>query len=219
MTKKYCEKNLVFSNKSVAMNLKKNGAVLKNRATTVLPPEFEEKQIITTEQEENHIAFMKLWFKILIVINIVTNIAFLFFLADVLSGFDFSNGIGFNFTTINVIGLVIFIIAQVSGIFLFVDTFRKQPFRRKFIMASAPLTLIFLGGLWLVLSVDRFDGETENGIVQALNLENFDPSVIDFKYVIIAVVAFLVLLYFLFGWLVRKYSNEVKQMADKKNIK
>ena len=147
------------------------------------------------------------------IVNIVTNIAFLFFLSEVLRGFDFSNGIGYTFDTFRIIGLILFAIAQISGIVLFVKFFSRQQIQTKLVLATMPLTLIMLIGGWAILNVDNFQGEGETAIKQTLNLQNFDPSNVDLKYVIIAGVIYLVLLYLIYGWIVRSHKKKIRANA------
>lgn len=149
------------------------------------------------------------------IINIVTNIAFLFFLSDVLNGFNFVNGISYTFNTFRIIGIILFVLAQVSGIILFVKFFSRQQIRTKLVLATMPLTLVMLVGGWVILNLDNFQGENEVALKESLNLQNFDPSSIDLKYVIIAAVIYLALLYIIYGWIVKSSKRKMaKQTSD-----
>ena len=148
------------------------------------------------------------------VINVVTNIAFLFFLSEVLRGFSFVNGINYTFDTFRIIGIVIFVLAQFSGVVLFVKFFSRQQIRTKLILATMPLTLIMLVGGWAILNIDNFQGESEVAIKETLNLQNFDPSIIDLKYVIIAGVVYLALLYIIYGWIVKSTKKKMAKQTQ-----
>lgn len=150
-------------------------------------------------------------------INIVTNVAFLFFLGEVMKGFNFVGGFSYSFDWFRLVGIVLFVLAQVSGVVLFVKFFSRNQLRAKLIMATTPITMFMLVGGWVVFNIDNFKGENELAIKESLHLQDFDPSTIGLKYVVIAGVIYLAILYFVYGWIVK--SSKEKTLDAKKNHK
>jgi len=213
MRKKFCEKNLTFSSTSPAEKALNEGAVIKTIEKNIEPVRVNEKILISDEEQQKNKKSKMILDKVNLILNIVTSIAFLFFITEVIKGFDFVDGIHYNFNVVNTIGIIVFIISQVTGVFLFVAFFTKQNLKIKMVMVTAPLLIILLGGAWLLMSLNTFEGEQEIALVNTLGLADFDTSSIDFKYVIIAVAVFLAVLYFLYGWLFKKYKNQAKQIV------
>ena len=150
-------------------------------------------------------------------INIVTNIAFLFFLSEVMKGFNFVGGFSYDFDVFRIVGIVIFVLAQVSGIVLFKKFFSRNQLRTKLIMATMPITMFMLVGGWVIFNIDNFKGENELALKESLNLQDFDPSTIELKYVVLAGAIYLAVLYFVYGWIVK--SSKRKTIDTKKNPK
>ena len=150
-------------------------------------------------------------------INIVTNIAFLFFLSEVMKGFNFVGGFSYDFNVFRTIGIVLFVLAQVSGVVLFVKFFSRNQLRTKLIMATMPITMFMLVGGWVVFNIDNFKSENELALKESLNLQNFDPSTIELKYVVLAGAIYLAVLYFVYGWIVK--DSKRKTVDAKKSHK
>lgn len=172
---------------------------------TVLEPGSEmAEQIVISSQPKKEKRENKVLNIVMVVVNIATNVGLLFFLNELLRGFNFSGGtISYNFNTFRVIGIIIFLLAQITGVYLTIKFIAKQSLLIKLVVVSAPLTLIFLGGVWALLSINNFKGEGELAVINFLNLTNFDPSTFDFKYVVIALAIYLIILYVLFALLLR----------------
>ena len=190
--------------------------VVEKKADTITVNVANSDDVILDVQPESMSKKEKIVSTIWTIVNIVSNIAFLFFLSDVLSGFIFVGGLGYVFTTSRIIGIVLFAIAQISGVILFAKFFSRQKLKTKLVLASMPLTLVLLGGGWLVLNIDNFDGENESYIKESLNLDTFDPSTIDFKYVIIATAIYLVLLYLIYGIIVKRTKKSKQNHTNTK---
>ena len=155
---------------------------------------------------------------IMIVLNILSNIAFIFFISDVLRGFNFSGGnIDYNFTVFRVVGLVLFLIAQATGVYLTIKFIAKQKLAIKLVAILAPFTLLLLGGVWVLLSLDNFTSEGEIAFLNLLNLNDFDPASFDFKYVVIAAVVYLIVVYAVFALLfkkARRVNVKIKEVVN-----
>ena len=166
----------------------------------------------------------KLWFQILnkttIILNIATNIAFLFFISEVLKGVGYNGALYYDFTTFRIIGIIIFAIAQITGLYLTVRAFKTANLKTRLILVTAPLAVILSGGTWVLLNIRNLDG-AEGALVQALGLDTFNPSSVRFEYVLIAVGIYIALLYVLYGLIFKNAHVDVekktKQIAENKN--
>ena len=95
--------------------------------------------------------------------------------------------------------------------------FKSANLKTKLVLVTAPLAIVLLGGAWAILNIKNFTGETELAIVEALGLSNFDPSVIEFKYILIAVAIYLVLLYFLYGAIFKSANVRTEKRKTEKD--
>lgn len=152
---------------------------------------------------------------VMVVLNIASNIAFLFFLSEVLRGFSFAGGVlGYNFNAFRVVGIIIFVVAQITGLYLTIKFISKQNLVLKLVAVSAPFTLLLLGGAWALLNINRLNSEGELAVINFLNLSDFDPASFDFKYVVIAVAIYLAILYLVFALLLRKGRKARVEVRD-----
>lgn len=76
--------------------------------------------------------------------------------------------------------------------------------------------MVMLVGGWTVFNLDNFRSENEQALKQTLNLQDFDPSTIELKYVIIAGAIYLAILYFVYGWIVKSSKRKVVENKENK---
>jgi len=74
---------------------------------------------------------------------------------------------------------------------------------------------VLLVGLWAILNVQNLQG-AEGALVKALGLTNIDPSMIRFEYVLIAIVVYLIALYFLYGLVFKSANVRVEKISNGK---
>ena len=149
----------------------------------------------------------------LMIINIVTNVAFIFFMGDMLNGFSYAGALGYTFTTTRLIGLIIFLIAQVTGLYLTIKFFLKQNLKIRLILISAPLTFLLVGGVWLFYNLNNINITKDISASQAIGIDSSFIS-LDFKFILLAVAIYLVILYFSYSGIF-KQSNASKVANQK----
>lgn len=214
MAKKINEENLEFKATSLSERLD-DANVIKSDEKVKVFNSANAKVLSKAEQKTR-----KMWFQIidktLLILNVATNIAFFFFISDVLGGVTFSGGLGYEFNAFRIIGIIIFAIAQITGLYLTIKMFKSANLKTRLVLVTAPLAIVLLGGVWAILNIKNFTGETELAIVEALGLAEFDPSVVEFKYILIVVAIYLVLLYFLYGAIFKSAHIRTEKLKTEK---
>ena len=210
MKKTIHEKNFSFTSKN-----KDTTSTLKSKEKVKIANK-ENIHFISDEDIKKKEKIIKIIDSIILILNIGTNIAFLFFIGDLLNGFSYASGIGYNFTTTRTIGIVLFVIAQITGIYLTVKLFLKQNLKIRLILTSVPLTFIFVGGLWLLYNINSIQITDSLSASRVLGISENATISIDFKYILIGIAIYIVILYFLYG-LIFKQSKATK--VSKKTIK
>lgn len=203
------EKNFSFKTKLPEDQVKRIKS--KNKVKLIKQSELE---FISDEEIQRKEEKLKIVDKIIFTINIIANIALFFFIGDMLSGFVYASGLGYNFTTTRYIGLVIFLLAQVSGIYLTIKFFLKQNLKMKLLLVSTPLTFILVAGLWVFYNLGNININEQLSASEIVGINQVVSSSINFEYVLLAVGIYLVLLYFIYG-LIFKQSRASK-IAERK---
>ncbi|MGN1227792.1 MAG: hypothetical protein ACI4TX_04020 [Christensenellales bacterium] len=212
MAKIIKEENLQFKDKPLSEELET--AQVVNDSEKVKIFDSANAKVLTKEEQKSREIRFKIFDKTMIILNIITNIAFFFFISEVIAGIVFVGGIGYEFNTFRIIGIIIFAVAQLTGLYLMIKMFKNADLKTRLVIVTAPLSIILLAGMWAILNIQNFEGETELAIVEALGLSDFNPATIDFKYILIAVAIYLVLLYFLYG-AIFKSANIRKKKTEK----
>ncbi|MBQ8749489.1 MAG: hypothetical protein IJZ29_03365 [Clostridia bacterium] len=217
MSKIINEENLQFTDKPLSERLE-NANVVNNNEKVKIFDSANAKVLTKQEQKSREIRF-QIFDKTMIVLNIVTNIAFFFFISEVLNGVIFTGGLTYEFNTFRTVGIIIFALAQLTGLYLLIKMFRSANLKTRLVLVTAPLAIILLAGTWAILNVQNFQGETELAIVDALGLTDFDPATIEFKYILIAVAVYLVLLYVLYGLIFKSANVRTEKKSKQDNKK
>ena len=207
--KTYNEKNFSFKTKLPPNEVKKIKSAEKVKIINQSELELLSDAEIQKKEEK-----MKIFDKFILILNIISNIALLFFMGDMLNGFVYASGLGYNFTNTRLIGLGIFLLAQISGIYLTIKFFLKQNLKVKLLLVSTPITFILVAGLWVFYNLGNININENLSASEVVGINQVVNSSINFEYVILAVIAYLVLLYFIYG-LIFKQSNASK-IAERK---
>ena len=166
-------------------------------------------EFVTDEEIEKKKNTIKIIDKIFLIINVATNIALIFFMGDMLSGFNYATGLGYSFTTTRYIGLAIFLLAQITGIYLTIKFFLKQNLKVRLLLVSVPLTFILVAGIWVFYNLNNISINDELLASDIIGLGESITFNIQFEYIIIAIAVYIILLYLLYG-LIFKQSKASK---------
>lgn len=211
MSKFLNEENTIFSEKPLSKKLE--NANITNDTEKIKIFDSANAKILDKSEQKKRNFYFKLIDKSILILNIITNIAFLFFISDVINGIIFTNVLYYEFTTNRVIGAIIFAIAQLTGLYLFIKMFKNANVKTRLILATAPLTIVLLTGVWLILSSQNLKGKVELAIVTILGLDDFNTANFEFKYILIVVAIYLIGLYFLYGAIFK--NSNLKLSKDK----
>lgn len=207
--KRFNEKNFSFKTELPADEVKKIKSQEKVKAINQGEIELVSDEEIKEKEEK-----IKIIDKVILIFNIATNIALLFFMGDLLNGFTYASGLGYSFSTMRWVGLGIFVLAQLTGIYLTIKFFLKQNLKVKLILVSTPLTFILVAGLWVFYNLGNISINEKVLASEAIGINQIITTNINFEYVILATLAYLVLLYFVYG-LIFKQSRASK-VAERK---
>ena len=137
--------------------------------------------------------------KIWLIIAIVSNIALWFFFSPIIEGIKFeSNAVSFAFGWEAYLGIVLFLIASVSGTVIFNRFIRSQPLNRQIFFSTIPPTATFV---FLMLFFFTITTRDQTDIVTAVRV-GLGIGSITASYIWISVIA---LVYALFMYVT--YSN------------
>lgn len=206
-------KSLHEKNFSFKPNPSKKSANLKNRNKIKIFNSTDMKFINNKDlikKQKN----IKLLDTIIVVINIISNVLFVFFIGDTLNGFYYATGLGYDFTTTRIIGIIIFAIAQLTGIYLTIKFFLKQNLKIRLLLVSAPLTFLLFGGLWLLYNINNINITDDISASELLGITSEQMYNIDFKYIIIALAIYIVLVYLLYGYIFKQ--SKATKIANSK---
>ena len=215
MSKKINEENLEFKATSLGERLESANVVNDNEKVKIF--DSANAKVLSKQEQKTRKLWMQITDKSMLILNILTNIAFFFFISEVVGGVTFSGGLGYQFTTTRTIGIIIFALAQLTGLYLTIKMFKTSNLKTRLVLVTAPLAIVLLGGVWAILNIKNFTGETELAIVDALGLSDFDPTVVEFKYILIAVAIYLVLLYFLYGAIFKSANVRTEKRKTEKD--
>lgn len=207
MSKKYNEENVVFNEKPLSERLENSN--ISDTASKVKIFDSANAKILTKKQQKVREVVFKIFDKTMLVLNLATNVAFLFFVSDVLQGVKYLDSLYYEFTTFRIIGIIIFAVAQITGLYLFIKMFKNSKLKTRLILATAPISVVLFVGVWALLNIQNINGGAESAIITALGLDNFNPETFELKYVLILVGLYLVGLYLLYGVIFRssKYAK------------
>lgn len=214
MSKFLNEENTIFSEKPLSKKLE--NANITNDTEKIKIFDSANAKILDKSEQKKRNFYFKLIDKSILILNIITNIAFLFFISDVINGIIFTNVLYYEFTTNRVIGVIIFAIAQLTGLYLFIKMFKNANVKTRLILATAPLTIVLLTGVWLILSSQNLKGKVELAIVTVLGLDDFNTANFEFKYILIVVAIYLIGLYFLYGAIFKNSNLKLNKEKMKK---
>ena len=84
-------------------------------------------------------------------------------------------------------------------------------------LVSAPLTFILVAGLWVLYNLNNIQINENISISEAVGVSEAVTTQINFEYIIIAVAIYIVLLYFLYGFIFKqsKASKVAKKKVEK----
>lgn len=174
-------------------------------------------KILSSSEVKKRKKFLSMFDKVILIINVVTNILFLFFMNNVLNGFYFTDVVNYSFNAVNIIGIVIFSIAQISGLYLLIKMFIKVRLPLKLVIATAPLILLFAIISYGLINVDMLSTGNAKIVLDTIGFDVANIGKIDFKYVLISSIVFLVLLYGIFTLLLRKYFIRKEKLNNNGN--
>ena len=212
MSKFINEENLQFNDKPLSEKYK-NANVIANTDKVKIFDSANAK-VLSKEEQKTRKRIFDVILKIMVVLNILTNIAFLFFASEVLKGIGYNNGLYYEFNTFRIVGIIIFALAQLTGLYLTIRAFKTANLKLRLILVTAPLAVVLLGGLWALLNVQRLDG-AEGAIIQALGLDTFNPAEVKFQYILIAVAVYIILLYVLYGLIFKNAHIDTNKKTKK----
>lgn len=147
---------------------------------------------------------------IIITINILTNIALLFLTGDILSGFVYTNALQYNFNTLRYFELLIFVIAQITGLYLMVKFFISQNLKGRLLIITIPLTTILVIGLWFFYNAQNITINNDLTFSTLVGITSSTYATIGFEYVFIAVLIYIILLYCIYNVIFKKTINQKK---------
>lgn len=145
---------------------------------------------------------------IIIFINIATNVALLFLMGDILNGFAYTNALLYNFTTLRYIEIGIFLIAQVSGLYLMIKFFTSQNLKGRLLITTIPLTIILVAGLWFFYNAPNININGGLTFSKALGITQGTYETFGFEYVLIAVLVYILILFAIYSAIFKKSENK-----------
>ena len=161
--------------------------------------------------------FVKVIDGVIILINIASNIALFFIMGDILNGFTYANNLSYNFTTIRYIEIGIFLIAQISGIYLTVKCFLNQKLKGRLLIVTIPLTILFIMGLWLFYNAPNININSSITFSDISGITQGTYASIGLEYVIISILVYALLLYDIYSVIFKKSS--IKKVTKTKKYK
>ena len=156
--------------------------------------------------------------KIWLIIAIITNIGLLFFFGDVLNSIKYnSGGLRFELTWGTYVGIILFILANISGFIVFVRFIRKQPLNRQIFFSTIPPTVTFV---FLILFFFTIHIREQTQIVTAIRdgLGIYDATS-RYIWMGVVVLAYALFLYFTYTNLskpVKKIEKAVELLRNGK---
>jgi hypothetical protein len=197
------EKNFSFTTceKSHKKSLLKNDNKIKFAKQTSF-------KLISDVEICNKIKHLKVLDKIVLLVNILSNLSLIFFMSEIINGLYFTNAVNYDFTTVRIIGIIVFIVAQISGLYLGVRLFIEQSLRVKLLIVSIPLTILLVLGLWIIYNLDKIQINENISAMQLIGITSNGDLYISFPYIVLALLLYIFLLYGLYSLILKKRQKK-----------